>query len=306
MNIILETDLLGDPDDFFAFCYLASANVNIKGIVVTPGHTKQVQMMRTICAQLGWDVPIGGSYSKLKNYSDYTGFWQNIADRYNSDQYSGEYDCDGYKVIEKCYNEDPDITFVIIGPPANTGEFLRRNPNVKIKKLLMQGGFIGYESHNDSNVVRLPKFEGKTVVRSFNPGNAPEAMVQLLSSNIEEKYFVSKNVCHTVIMNYEKFLDIKKCWANQNPTPASDLYINGLLEYNILKNEKRFHDPTACVCLLHPEIAKWVDGTLYSKKKKGKYYWGFNVTDTICNSQTERIITSIDYDKLWDCLTTLT
>jgi inosine-uridine nucleoside N-ribohydrolase len=302
MNIILETDLGGDPDDFFAFCYLASAGVNVKGIVVTPAHPFQVKLMRMICNQLGWDIPIGGTHLRMNDYSDYTGFWQKVADRYRADQFSGEVDCEGYEVIEKCYKEDPDITFVVIGPPTNTGKFLERNPNVKIKKLLMQGGFIGYDAHDDPNVVRLPKFEGKDAVPSFNPSNDSGSMVRIQYADIDELTFVSKNVCHTVIMDHEKYLEVLKYWKNRNATPAADLYIGGLIEYDLQNKEKRFHDPTACICLLHPEIARWAKGSLICSAKGKRVCWRFEVRE----GTNQKIITSIDYDKLWNYLITLT
>lgn len=303
MNIILETDLCGDPDDFFAFCYLANAGVKVKGIVVTPGHEPQVKMMRMICHQLGWNVPIGGSFLEFKEkYWDYTGFWKNIGDKYNANRYNGEYDCEGYKVIEKCYQEDPDITFLVIGPPKNTGEFLKRNPNVKIKRLMMQGGFIGYDSHSDPNVVRLPKFDGKFTAKSFNASNDPESMQEILNANIDDLTFVSKNVCHTVVMDHSKYLEVINHWEGNDINASVNLYIGGLLAYDLQNIEKRFHDPTACACLLHPEIATWAKGRLIWEVKNGNYYWGFIVGE----DSNEKIITSIDYDALWNYLITLT
>lgn len=35
-NLIVETDIGHDPDDLFALCYLFSAGVNIKAILLTP------------------------------------------------------------------------------------------------------------------------------------------------------------------------------------------------------------------------------------------------------------------------------
>ncbi len=38
-NLVVETDLGRDPDDFSALCYLISAGYNIVGITITPGPT---------------------------------------------------------------------------------------------------------------------------------------------------------------------------------------------------------------------------------------------------------------------------
>ena len=47
MNLIVETDIGHDPDDFFALCYLHSAGINIRAILVTIGHPYQIEIIRS-------------------------------------------------------------------------------------------------------------------------------------------------------------------------------------------------------------------------------------------------------------------
>ena len=54
--------------------------------------------------------------------------------------------------------------------------------------------------------------------------------------------------------------------------------------------EKKFHDPCAAVCHLHPEIANWVKGKL--RYEKGK--WTTDISDP-----EDEIIANIDYDLFW-------
>jgi inosine-uridine nucleoside N-ribohydrolase len=61
MNLIIETDIGHDPDDFFALCYLASAGVDIRGIMICPGDPDQIAIARLFCKEIGLDIPIGAS-----------------------------------------------------------------------------------------------------------------------------------------------------------------------------------------------------------------------------------------------------
>src|SRR5690606_19171211 len=60
-ELIVETDMGHDPDDFFAVCYLAAAGVNIRAILIVPGDPDQVAIARFLCKELGLDIPIGAS-----------------------------------------------------------------------------------------------------------------------------------------------------------------------------------------------------------------------------------------------------
>ncbi len=48
MNLIIETDIGHDPDDFFALCYLHSAGIKIRAILISIGHSYQTAIFNRI------------------------------------------------------------------------------------------------------------------------------------------------------------------------------------------------------------------------------------------------------------------
>ena len=288
--MILETDIGGDPDDFFAICYLLNAGVNIKAILVSPGHPYQVGLVRFICEYCGVNIPIGVSDPNKCHSTDYTGFHKKMIMTYGIPE-SQKSDGIGYEIAESIYKDDPNVTFLAIGPMKNLGEFMRRNPLIHIRKFYMQGGFIGYDCHTDPNIVRLPKFEGKTVCRSYNPGGDIEACKLLTRTYVDDRRFISKNVNHTILFDSAKYAEMLSVWEGRTPEAPYELFLKAAVAYDFQKREKKFHDPTAVACLLHPEVATWAEGQLYYTSQG----WGFSVGQT-----GSRITTSVNYSKLWE------
>ena len=46
LDLIVETDLGHDPDDFFTLCYLAAAGVRLRALCVVPGDRQLVAVAR--------------------------------------------------------------------------------------------------------------------------------------------------------------------------------------------------------------------------------------------------------------------
>lgn len=292
MNLILETDIGGDPDDFFAICYLLNAGVDIKAILVSPGHPYQVGIARFICDYCGVKIPIGVADPDKYKVDDYTGFYANIMKMCGIVP-SNKYDGIGHEMAEDIFHSDPDVTFFAIGPMKNLGLFMKQNPYDRIKKFYMQGGFIGYDCHNDPNVVRLDKFEGKQVVHTYNLNGDINAGVMLTCMDVDDRRFISKNVNHTVLFDSQKYAEMLEIWHGRSPEVPYELFLKAAQAYDFQKREKKFHDPTAVACLLHPSIAQWADGQLYHTKQG----WGFDPS-----ASGSKITTSIDYDQLWECI----
>ena len=60
-DLIVETDLGHDPDDFFTLCYLAAAGVRLRAVCVVPGDRDQLAVARMLVKTLGLDIPVGAS-----------------------------------------------------------------------------------------------------------------------------------------------------------------------------------------------------------------------------------------------------
>ena len=285
MNLIIETDIGHDPDDFFALCYFQSVGVNIRAITVAEGDPDQVAVARMFCREVGLDIPIGVAKTDRSKMSS-GGVHYDLLKKYGH-QRAEMHDGDGWKVMEDTFKEYPDCEVFVCGPMKSFGEFLRRNDNT-IDRVTVQGGFLSYDLHSFP-CKRLDKFEGKDMVPTFNLGGSNKDGLEVVNSvNIKERRFVSKNVCHTVVYDKDVHDFIKKAPINNK---ADELFVNGMDLYLRRHSEKKFPDPTAAVCHMHPEIAGWVRGKLHCSKGK----WG-----TRLDENGDYIIANIDYDKLWN------
>jgi len=280
MNLIVETDIGHDPDDFFALCYLIEAGINIRCITVVPGDPDQLAIVNFLCKELNLDIPIGVSkIERTKNSSG--GMHHDLLNKYKH-SLTGKHDGLGHNVIKETYEKYPDSELFIIGPPTNVGNFLRENP-IQINRATMQGGFLSNDLHN-FDCIRLEQFEGKIWVPTFNLNGDRKGGTSFLAANIKERRLVGKNVCHTVWYDKTTF---------QNSTfkgRASELFNEAMRIYLQHHDGKKFHDPTAAVCHLHPNVANWVKG----KTVKMEGGWGTQLDDN-----GDYIAASVNYDKLW-------
>ncbi len=288
MDLIIETDIGHDPDDFFALCYFFSVGVNVRAILISPGDESQVAIVRFLLSELGReDVVVGvPELGRRKEYL--TSIHKYFIIRYNYPRFSDDC-CVGEEILHTVFDIYPQSELFICGAIRNIGNYLIRNENIKIPKAVMQGGFIGYDTHG-IDVPKLDKFIGKESVPTFNlNGYVRGSQAFLNHYNIGERWFVSKNVCHTAI--YDSKIH-EKVTAIPAKNRAMELFQEGMTEY-LRKHPKgkKFHDPTAAVCHLHPEIGTWVKARLY--RYQGG--WGSRI-----DGNGDNIIVDIDHKKLWD------
>ena len=289
MSLIIETDLGGDPDDFFALCYFIDAGIDLKGIVISPGYTDQIAIAKCFLKQVGLDIPVG-SANPDKDKPSTNNFHIDLMKKYNCNL-NEKPDDYGYKIIEN--NQDCEL--FICGPLSNTRQFLEKNPNAQISKATMQGGYVSYEALAKVNIFpekTIPKFMGQETIQTFNLNGDVKGGELFFKANITDRRFVSKNVCHTIVYD-KKVHEIIKCVAPK--TRAGELLREGMDLYLDKHQEKKFHDPSAAVCHLHPEIAQWVRGDLY--RANGRY--GTNISDC---GKSSIIAKLYSYDILWEHL----
>jgi pyrimidine-specific ribonucleoside hydrolase len=283
-ELIVETDIGHDPDDFFALCYLFSAGVDIRAILLTPGDESQVAIVKFLINELSPNTLIGVPLIG-RHREEPTSVHRQLLEKYKYPLHSSE--C---LLSEGLLNDrlHPVTELFICGAVKNIGRYLSTH-QVQITKATMQGGFIGYDEHG-IKVPQLDKFKGRNTVATFNLNGDVKGSTAFLEANIQERRFVSKNVCHTIVYN----TDVHRRVMQTPPrNRASELLREGMGLY--LKRHpkgKKFHDPSAAVCHLHPEIATWVNAKLY--REKGQ--WGAHVNGTT----NDKIIVDIDYDKLWE------
>ncbi|HOY32201.1 MAG TPA: hypothetical protein PKW80_10015 [Bacteroidales bacterium] len=287
MNLIIETDLGCDPDDFYAICYIISAEINVRAITIYPGDNDQMAFVKWLLRELDLNIPIGAS-SLNRQKSSLSGLHTNLLKKYGQ-PHTALPDGLGSEIITNTFQDFPDSELFIIGPPKSMGIFLYENKSAEISRATIQGGFIGYDVHG-LPCRRLKKFEEKSTFQTYNLNGDIFGSKQILEANIKHRQFVSKNVNHTIIYDkniHERIMGIKpKNRAGEILREALCLQVK---EYG----PKKFHDPMAAVCHLHPEIATWVKAKLYNIGNE----WGANLDDN-----GDNIIIDVDREKFWKCI----
>jgi pyrimidine-specific ribonucleoside hydrolase len=284
-DLIVETDLGHDPDDFFTLCYLAGVGVRLRAICVVPGDRDQLAVARMLVRFLGLDIPVGASRPESRKNSS-GGMHHDLLDRFGFPREAG-HDGPGDEVIASTLVKQPSCEFLVIGPCTSTARYLSRPDADAPRRLTMQGGFLGYDVH--APTVRLPQFEGRTWMPTFNLNGDRKGAEVLLKASIPERRFVGKNVCHTLL--YDRAMHATMPAADPC-NPATVLFMAGMQAYLEGHEAKKWHDPTAAACHLHPEIGTWVRGRV--RKIEGG--WG-----TVADEAGDLILADIDRAALWEC-----
>jgi inosine-uridine nucleoside N-ribohydrolase len=279
-SLIIETDLGHDPDDFFAICWLASLpQVQIDAIVIVHGDPDQVAIANLLRKEILPKAKIGVSHAAQTRLSS-GGIHHALLKRYGLPLVSHEHDGAGDEVISEVFRDDSEL--FIIGPCTNTGRFLAFEP-IKVARATMQGGFAPYSIYQPK--VRLPQFEEKLAIGTFNLNGSGKQAEAFLNGNITDRRFVGKNICHTVEFNRNMFQGMAK------PTcRAAELFMEGATLYFQKHSSKKFHDPTAAVLHIYPEIGTWIRGKVV-KQKEG---W-----TTIPDENGDSVLVDVDYEDLW-------
>lgn len=283
-DLIIETDLGHDPDDLFAISYLAAAGARIRAITIVPGDPDQLVVARLLSRVLGLDIPVGASH--LTGRKPSSGGVHHALLRHFGSPFRAEPDGPGEQVIAAAIDRHPDAELFIIGPCTSTARYLAR-PDARIpRRVTMQGGFLGYHLH--APVVRLPEFEGKDWMPTFNLNGDRKGAAVLTAAAVADRQFVGKNVCHTVVYDAAIHATMPPPPADN---PAAELFRLAMEMYLESHPAKKWHDPTAAACHLHPEIGTWVRGRV-TKLGGG---WG-----TVADEAGDSILADIDRDALWE------
>jgi len=295
-KLILETDIGRDPDDLFTLLYLIHAGVDIRAICITPGDRDQIALVRFVldkCNLKG--IPIGIPRNNWdRNKLSSGGVHYALMNKYSYPIDQGVPDGDSVKIIKEVLTDDTEI--LIIGPATNIGNYLSNwlkawetIPN----KVTFQGGFCPYSVYQPT--VTLDKFEGQEHIPSFNPNGDRDAFL-FVKQHCPDLKFVPKNVCHTIEFTPDKVhrpIDRTiQCHGGPHPEVAAFLYEDLANLYFAKHTEKKFHDPTAAVCHLHPGVGVWVGGTV---EKLGSGY-------TTVSHNTNLVLVDVDRDRLWQHL----
>jgi inosine-uridine nucleoside N-ribohydrolase len=290
-RIILEMET-SDPDDFLTLLWLADhPDVELLGVLVTPGSKDQCQLVRWGLDRCGRNgLPIGALHGSA---------WWNTVDGQVSRVSSFHYHAYGTDVLRHPVGDVSagpalmaellqarDATVLVGAPPKNLGKMLAAFPASRVARWVQQGGFAG------DNLVAAPleKFRGRITCPSFNLGHAPKQTLALLASErVERRLFISKNVCHGVVWTPEMHSELRQHLKENGQSPRTGLamMMNALDHY--LRDKgfgKMMHDILAAACAIDERVCEFLEVEIY--REKGE--WGARPA----NGTNTRI--SIGYD----------
>lgn len=274
-QIIFEMET-SDPDDFMTLLWLADhPDVELLGVLVTPGSKDQCQLVRWGLDTCGRSkTPIGALHGPS---------WWATADGQKPRVSGFHYKVYGSGVLEHPVGEiskgptlladllrGSDATVLVGSPPKNIGKMFNEFPATKLARWVQQGGFAG------DNLVAEPleKFKGLITCPSFNPGGAwKETLALLASPRIEERLFVSKNVCHGVVWTSEMQSELKRRQTGRCASSRAGMamMIHALDRYLEDKGVgKAMHDLVAAACALDEHVCDFKEVEIY--REKGQ--WG--------------------------------
>ena len=286
MDLIIETDIGHDPDDFFAINYLIYAGVRVRAILISPGDPDQIAITRLLLEHHGLygdkRIPIGTSKKDRTKLSSGS-IHHDLIKKY---KYPLEAKADGLSedIMVNVVKNYPNCELFVIGPVSGIGKYMLNHPETHFKRATMQGGFLPYSLHMPA--MPHEDFLGKEWMPTFNLNGDRNAGLAFLNGNIGERRMVGKNICHTVMFTKDVFSQFKN--NNNLFNEAAELYFQR-------HDFKKFHDPTAAVLHLHPEI-----GTCY-RGKTIKKESGWTSEPSL---EGDFILSDINYNKLWEHLGT--
>lgn len=288
-KVIFEMET-SDPDDFMTLLWLADhPEVNLLAVLVTPGGRDQCQLVQWALDKCDRsNVPIGSLRGpKWWDTQDgqkprVSGFHYKVYGEAIRNHNPGNVIVGPELLCERlCLNEQ--VTVVVGSPPKNLGALFRTVPNHGLHRWVQQGGFAGDNLVLEAD--RLDKFKGKITCPSWNVGGAHKQTLELLAnSSIENKIFVSKNVCHGVIWDPT----LQQRLKNKLAEAVGDLvsadfrsglrwFIYGLDSYLRDKGRgKAMHDLVAAAVVLDESVCVFSDEVeIY--RTKGE--WGARLKD---------------------------
>lgn len=243
MDVIFDMET-GDPDDLITLLMLINnPDVNLKAVTCYQGSPIQIGLINHVLnlAGLNNSILVGGLNSiepmeLSPYYTETVGMWK-----------PAHATMSPVEVFENTFAAYPDIHVLTGAPLTNLGLVLDQLPNLRIKNMTTQGGYIGDLVEPSK---KLKKFLNKPNQRTYNLGNDVEAFTKVnFSDNIDKLTFVTKDLCHGFVYTAEIHKNIN--FANN---PIANLLQKCLEKYALAGKNKAMHDPLAMLIMLYPEL----------------------------------------------------
>jgi len=240
MDVIWDTDLGRDPDDFLAGCFLLSrSDIRLRAITISPGDRDQVALARMLLRETGHsEAPVGAVQGRVPGKSSVGGCHARLMEHYRS-PHLDDADGPGWEILARVFRAFPGAVLLTTGPLNNVGEVLRQTDITISKTVSMAGYWAGL-----GQPIALPEF-------NFN--GCPWAAKELVETRrVQKRMLVGKNVTHQVVYDDELHERLRVAGEQNRPLGLAH-------ELMALRSEraKKLHDPLAAVALVRADVCTW-------------------------------------------------
>jgi len=242
-----------DPDDVLTLCLVAThPSVTLTAVTVNPGTRAQLGVVRRLLEALGRaDVPVGARDPGMAGdkVSAFHRTWLGPVP-------DAEADGPAHAILASAFAAEPSTVLLCGAPLHNVRALTREHPDVRVARLVVQGGFAGDDLVPPER--RLAKFEGRTLSESHNLGaNKKAAQSVLADPAFARKELVSKNVTHGVLWDPAFHQAIA---AVPTLRPGVRLMHEAMEVYlREVPDGKALHDPLAACAAIDPSIIDWAE-----------------------------------------------
>ncbi len=277
-NIILDTDIFGDPDDLLALLYLlAQPDLNIDLIITNDEYCNQraalTQKFLNLVHRSKVPVVAGRDIGNRKYF------------QFSFQSHIPEINTNVIESVKKVISKKDKITYLCIGPQTNLAAFIKENPNYTERlNVIIMGGSLNQEKPCVEHNIRLD-------IKA----------AQYVCSNVRAKYILidhtqnPKTAFKVTHPLYEKLNEMD----NQ---VASMVLENINYFFKNLYPTSYFHDPIAASAINHDFVTfrkKYVtilpDGHLYASPKGNLQFVSSNVEyDSFLSHFTESVANYIE------------
>jgi len=239
IDVVWDTDIGRDPDDFLAGCFLLSRpNIRLKAITISPGDSDQVALAKFLLKETGCgDVPVGTVPDREKDKKS-VGGCHLLLMKYYKVGMSASADGAGWEILEQTFKKHPNAILFTSGPLNNIGDLLR-NTSIEVDLSVSMAGYWP----EPGQPLSMPEF-------NFNGcGWAAREFVE--SKRFRKRQLVGKNVTHQVM--YDDILHDQLRAAGKTSRPLA-------LAHELMTQrtgQKKLHDPLAATAIVNENIFEW-------------------------------------------------
>ena len=239
IDLVWDTDIGRDPDDFLAGCLLLSRpDIRLRAVTISPGDRDQVALARFLLEETGnADVPIGTVPSRARGKKSVQGCHLRLLEYYGAPRFV-DADGAGWEVLAAAIEACRGACLLTTGPLNNVGDFIKHS-DIPIERSVSMAGYWAAPGEEP----RLPEF-------NFN-GCKPATRSFLQTDRIKRRLLVGKNITHSVFYSDSLHEALRAASGGSRALGfAAELM-------SLRSGAKKLHDPVAALAVLREDLFAW-------------------------------------------------